>query len=293
MIPAIRIERLQKRYGEKLVLDIPHLEICSGRVVGLLGENGAGKSTLIDLLGGVSEPSQGCVDTADARVGWCSQRLVIDWFVSGWMNVWLGACLAGLKGDRANLITDQAIAQVGLGDANLKATPEVLSGGQQQRLMIARTFAMQPDIYLLDEPTVGLDVQNLERFADHVRDVRQSGATVVISSHEFEAVEDLIDDVIFLADGVVKFFGSKPDFVERFVTKETIRVVLDRAVSPDDLGKVEGFSVEVQGCSIILDVPRGTDFKTVLGVLPSGVDVVEYSRQAVGLRQAVKWAAQH
>ncbi|MDO4412710.1 ABC transporter ATP-binding protein [Cutibacterium sp.] len=293
MNPVIRVEELQKRYGESLALDIPHLAINKGKIVGLLGENGAGKSTFIDLISGVSEPSRGQVEVGEGRVGWCSQRLVIDWFVSGWMNVWLGACLGGLRGRQAKTVTDEAIAQVGLSDANLKDTPEVLSGGQQQRLMIARTFAMRPDVYLLDEPTVGLDVQNLEHFVDHVRNVSQAGATVVISSHEFEAVEDLIDDVILLSGGVVKFFGSKSDFMDRFVTKETVRIVLDKAISIDDLCMAEGFSAEVQGYTVVLDVPRGTEFKSVLRCLPSHADVLEYSRQTVGLREAVKWAGRH
>ncbi|MBD3689154.1 ABC transporter ATP-binding protein [Nanchangia anserum] len=289
---AIRVSGAQKRYGDHVALDIAELEIPSGRVVGLLGENGAGKSTLIDLIAGVSSPTRGHIETASSKIGWCSQRLVIDWFVSGWMNVWLGACLAGLSGSQAKEATDRAITQAGLDDAKLDSTPEVLSGGQQQRLMIARTFAMNPDIYLLDEPTVGLDIGNLERFTQRVREVRADGATVIVSSHEFEAVEDLIDDVIFLAGGRVTFFGSRRDFTDTFVTREVIRVVVDRPVDREELGEIPGCSMEVDGTAVVIDAPRGTDFAAVLSCLPADADVREYARQPVGLRQAVKWASQ-
>lgn len=292
MTDSIKLVDLKKQYGDTLVLDIPQLEIECGRVIGLLGENGAGKSTLIDLIGRVTSPSCGSVFTGNSRIGWCSQRLVIDWFVSGWMNVWLGACLSGKSGSEARSVTEQAIALVGLDHTDLSATPEVLSGGQQQRLMIARTFAMKPDIYLLDEPTVGLDLTNLERFSNHIRDVKDSGATVIISSHEFEAVEDLIDDVIFLSHGCVKFFGRKSEFTDRFITEDLFRLKVDRAVSPDELKPLPGVTIETRTRELLVSAPRGSDFSLILQCLPEGIGLLEYSRQPISLRHAVKLASQ-
>ena len=80
--------------------------------------------------------------------------------------------------------------------------------------------------------------------------------------------------------------------MERFGTEETIRIVLSRSVSLDELCQIEGFSMEAHGRNVIIDVPRDTDFKLVLRCFPPGVDILEYSRQPVSLRQAVKWAAQ-
>ena len=133
------------------------IRLEAGRVHVLLGRNGAGKSTLMHALLGLLPPTSGTVEPAsETRLGWCAQRLVIDWFLGVWDNVLLGARLRGLAGPAAREAAQDALDAVGLGE-KAKLGPEELSGGEQQRLMVARTLAYAPDVYVLDEPFVGLD----------------------------------------------------------------------------------------------------------------------------------------
>ncbi|PIF04961.1 MAG: hypothetical protein CSA63_00215 [Propionibacterium sp.] len=289
---ALQLRGVTKVYGDKTVLDVPELSISCGKIVGLLGENGAGKSTLIDIAAGVCAPTTGSVQHAEGRVGWCAQRLVIDWFVDSWTNVWLGACLAGASGQQADELTQQAIDAVGLSDAPLRDTPEVLSGGQQQRLIIARTLAMCPSLYLLDEPTVGLDVKNVEGFAVELRSRQQAGATIVISSHEFESLEGLIDDVLFLADGKIIFFGPAGEFVDQFVTTDSIQVTLAEPLAALPAGDEHGYhySFDADGTVATIQAPRGTTFTEVVSLLPADSTIVGYAKQPVNLRDAVRAA---
>lgn len=184
------------------------ITLAPGRVVGLVGDNSAGKSTLIHLLADVLVPTAGSVERDYERLGWCSQRLMIDWFISTRLNIWLGARLAGLRGAEAWRAAEEAIGAVGLDGVDLDSTPEVLSGGQQQRLMIARVLAMRADLMLLDEPTVGLDASSVDRLTERLRAVVAQGATVLISSHDFVALEPLIDDVVVLDHGRVLYTGT-------------------------------------------------------------------------------------
>lgn len=177
------------------------LTVERGRIRGLLGRNGAGKSTLMHCLLGLLPISAGTVERAPGvRIGWCAQKLVIDWFLNVQDNVLLGARLRGLSGREARAAASDALAAVELSD---KATrgPEELSGGEQQRLMIARTLAYAPDVYVLDEPFVGLDALAKESLMSRLRERADAGASVLVSSHELDVLGGDMHDVTLLDGG--------------------------------------------------------------------------------------------
>ena len=266
------------------------LDITGGRVVGLLGENGAGKSTLIHLAAGVLRPTTGAVAHTGGRIGWCAQRQMIDWFVSTRTNVWLGARLAGLSGKAAWERADEAIRQVGLDDVPVNDTPEALSGGQQQRLMIARVLAMRPPIMLLDEPTVGLDLVNLDRLLDALDKARGAGALVIVSSHDFQAVEHLIDDVVLLDHGHMAFQGGRDEFIRRYAQEETITITLNEAV---DSALVASLGSDAQANdderTITLRRAIGSPIGPILARLEgAGLDVLDCARKPATLEDAMR-----
>ena len=215
---------------------------------------------------------------------------MIDWIVSIRTNVWMGARLAGLAGEAAWDRADTALKSVGLDGERVQETPEILSGGQQQRLMIARVLAMDPRIMLLDEPTVGLDPGHINRLAQVVRTARDEGALVVISSHDFTAVEPLIDDVLLLDRGTMRFLGPRADFVSRFAQREEISIEL---AEPLPGGLVPSFASEIDvvagddGRNLTITAPVGAALGELLRVIEADGGVVrDVVRRGVTLGEA-------
>lgn len=269
-------------------------QLSGGRIVALLGANGAGKSTFIHACAGVRPLTAGTVTSSHSYIGWCAQHLMIDWFVSIETNVWMGARLAGLTGAAAWERARECLAQVGLDSVNLQMTPEALSGGQQQRLMIARVLAMNAPIMLMDEPTVGLDLTNIARLRQALLDAKDRGTLVVVSSHDFSAIESMIDDVLFLSGGKLLFQGSKEEFVRNYVTAESVALELDRELSDDELASLATALAipaiardEATDHAIVLTLELGRALGDVLRAVESqGLSVRDVTRRGVDLEQA-------
>lgn len=282
-------------YGSgTLALNHVSAQLSGGRIVALLGANGAGKSTFIHACAGVRPLTAGTVASSHSYIGWCAQHLMIDWFVSIETNVWMGARLAGLTGDAAWERARACLAQVGLDSVNLQMTPEALSGGQQQRLMIARVLAMNAPIMLMDEPTVGLDLTNIARLRQVLLEAKDRGALVVVSSHDFSAIESMIDDVLFLSAGKLLFQGSKEEFVRNYVTAESVALELDRELSDDELASLATTLAipaiardEATDHAIVLTLELGRALGDVLRAVESqGLTVRDVTRRGVDLEQA-------
>lgn len=294
--PRLTLERVTVDYGtgDTPALNKVSLDLAGGRIVGLLGANGAGKSTLIQVCAGVRAPTSGRVVPIGTLVGWCSQQLMIDWFVSVRTNVWLGARLSGLTGRTAWRRAEGCLALMELNGEILDATPEVLSGGQQQRLMIARVLAMQAPIMLLDEPTVGLDLASIGRLRRTLETARDKGTLIVISSHDFSAIEPLVDDVVLLDHGHMLFHGHRRDFVATYARHEVVNVTLTRSASPPLLDAVTSHGagrrqVEVSedGITLAVTQPVGQELGALLrNIEQAGWAVRDLTRHGVSLEQA-------
>jgi len=288
---TLYLDSVTVRYGPVTALDDVSAVFRPGVVYGLLGDNGAGKSTLIHTSVGVVKPASGRVVRPRGRIGWCAQKLMIDWFVDVRTNVWLGARLAGLAGKAAWERADKALEQVSLQGPKLTNTPEALSGGEQQRLMIARALAMDADVLFLDEPTVGLDTTSVQRIRDQIFAARNRGAIVVVSSHEFEAVESVLDEIVYLVRGTIAYTGNRQGFMDEFVRDDCIDISLARAVTAEEaavLSKLGELSAD--GRALTVTVARGTGVTSVLHQVEDFVGVLEVSRRARTLRQAVEGA---
>jgi zinc transport system ATP-binding protein len=209
-------------YDHQPVLDDVSLSVEAGEFVALVGPNGSGKSTLLRILLGSLKPERGEVrifgtDPDDfeqrARLGYVPQRptlasevpaTVREIVTSGRLSR-RGWWRALASADREAV--DHAIESVGLaGLANRPVT--TLSGGQQQRAFIARAFASEPDLLVLDEPVAGIDAESQRRFSDSLTHlIREHHAGVLLVSHELSAVAGIVDRVIVLK-GRVLFDGT-------------------------------------------------------------------------------------
>jgi ABC-2 type transport system ATP-binding protein len=203
--PALRTVDLSKRYGRVMALDRLDLEVPVGEVLGLLGPNGAGKSTAIRLLLGLARPTAGQAWIFDRAAGdvEAAHRLLahVPADVALWPGMTGAECLdllahTGPGTDRA--YRDELVARFEL---DVDRPARTYSTGNRQKVALVAAFATRAPLLLLDEPTSGLDPLMEQVFRAVVREARENGQTVVLSSHQLDEVEALCDRVAVLRSG--------------------------------------------------------------------------------------------
>lgn len=218
---AISIAGLEFAYGNRPVLKGIDLDIPKGTAFGVLGANGAGKTTLVRLLIGRLKASKGSAlifgqepgpELADS-VGYMPQLNALYEALSVRENLDFFARMLGLSnGDQRAAAVDRAMDLVGLSDRADSVMSE-LSGGMRQRVSLGASLVHEPDLLLLDEPTVGLDPELRATFWQHFKDMTDSGTTIVISSHTMDDAAHC-DTLGFMRDGVFIATGT-PDELRR------------------------------------------------------------------------------
>jgi zinc transport system ATP-binding protein len=219
-------------YGHDLVLDDVSFALRSGEFVALVGPNGSGKSTLLKVLLGVLRPDQGSASLFGSppdrykerwRVGYVPQRPTVASEVPATVREIVVAGRLSRRGwwrvpsaaDR--LAVEHAIESVGLAPLADRPIGE-LSGGQQQRAFIARGFASEPELLVLDEPIAGVDAESQRRFRESLTHlISQHGAGVLLVSHELSAVADEVDRVIVLKRRIL-FDGAPAELMREGVS---------------------------------------------------------------------------
>lgn len=207
---AIEAHNLTASYDKQPVLWDVDFSIPEGNIVGILGPNGSGKTTLLKAAMGILPVDSGFVKMFDKtlpevrdRVSYVPQRQSVDWdFPATVMDVALmGRYKKGrLFGRLSNLdktIAADALKRVGMHEFRTRQI-SALSGGQQQRVFIARSLAQQADIYLMDEPFVGIDASSEEAIVRLLKEMRDEGKTVVIVHHDLHTALDFFDWVVML-----------------------------------------------------------------------------------------------
>jgi polar amino acid transport system ATP-binding protein len=211
----IEIEKLTKFYGERQVLDQIDLNVSDHEVVCLIGASGSGKSTLLRCINGLTEFDEGSVridgvdiyDESFGRTGLYKKVGIVfqAYNLFPTMSVLENITLAPIKVHGRPRAEAEAAAMkllelFGLGQY-AKAYPEQLSGGQQQRVAIVRSLATEPEVLLLDEVTAALDPELIGEVLKIIRDLKASGMTMVIVTHEMAFARDVADRVCFLDGG--------------------------------------------------------------------------------------------
>jgi ABC-2 type transport system ATP-binding protein len=211
MTPAIAVRELCVRRGGALVLDDLALDVQAGRVTGLLGPNGAGKSTLIRCIVGVQIVEQGTVSVLGEPAGSAGLRIRVG-YVTQAPSVYLDLTARENLDYFANVLRappariDEAIAVVGLQQAEGKLVGR-LSGGQRARVSLATALLGEPDLLVLDEPTVGLDPVLRHELWGLFRSLAAQGKTILVSSHVMDEA-GRCDDLILLRDGSLVATGT-------------------------------------------------------------------------------------
>ncbi len=207
--PAVHVDGLLKRYGDVEAVRGISFSVPPGEVFGLLGHNGAGKTTTIRMLTGRTPPTSGTAsvgghDIVEARE---QARSVLNLVfedqnlyerLTGRDNLKLFGDLYGVPAER----TDELLERVGIASA-AKRKVKTYSTGMKQRLLLARGLINDPQVLFLDEPTRGLDPVSARNLRSIVRELRDAGTTVVLTTHDMVEADELCDRVAFLSDGQI------------------------------------------------------------------------------------------
>lgn len=230
----IEVDQLVRRYGERVAVDRISFRVAAGEIVGLLGPNGAGKTTTMRVLTGFLPPTSGRVAIAGhdvvrdslaarAQVGYLPERIPVypEMTVRGYVKFW-----ARLRGVRDNTLIDQALARVHLSD-RASSLVRTLSKGMRQRIGFAQALVHQPSVIILDEPTIGIDPEQVIDVRQTVRELGTDHA-VLFSTHILSEAEQVCDRIIIIHQGVTIAQGKLNDLRS---AKESLEALYLRLVS--------------------------------------------------------------
>ena len=220
MNPAIVIEvaRLGKAFGSVTAIEDVSFTVHAGEIFGLLGPNGAGKSTTLRILITVLPPSAGTAtvlghdvvteaDTVRSLIGYVPQERAVDRFLTGREHLELLGGLYHLSRAETKARIDELLKLVNL-EEHADRVAKTYSGGMKRKLDIACGLLPNPKIVFLDEPTLGLDVQSRLRIWDYIRQLRENGITIVMTTNYLEEADQLCDRLAILDGGTIRVIGS-------------------------------------------------------------------------------------
>lgn len=221
----IEVKNLQKKFKDNVVLKDITEHVDKGQVICVIGPSGAGKSTFLRCLNALEQPSSGqvlfegqnLVGLNDKKLDQIRQRLgmVFQGFnlfpnMTVLKNIMIAPIkVKGTSEEAAKQTAMKLLDQVGLAN-KADQYPDQLSGGQKQRVAIARALAMNPEVMLFDEPTSALDPEMVEEVLKVMRDLAESGMTMVVVTHEMGFAKEVADQIWFMADGYIQE-TSQPD----------------------------------------------------------------------------------
>ena len=222
----LSIEHLKKSYDDNLILDDINLEVHQGEVIVLVGPSGCGKSTMlrcinalepiqggeIKLNGEKIDPKNKNIAELRQKIGMVFQQFNLFPHKTVKQNIMLAPVeLKLMTKEEASKKADELLARVGLPD-KANAYPDMLSGGQKQRIAIARSLAMNPDVMLFDEPTSALDPEMVGEVLELMKELAQSGMTMVVVTHEMGFAREVATRVLFIDDGKIQEENTPKEF---------------------------------------------------------------------------------
>lgn len=231
MSAIVSIKNLSKVYksGHHALKHVD-LDIADGEILALLGPNGAGKTTLISIICGIVSPSSGSVfvngfdNVADYRrsrelIGLVPQELTLNAFDTVMNTIRFSRGLFGRKKDDAYL--EQLLKELSLFDKKDEQLRE-LSGGMKRRVLIAKALSHEPRILFLDEPTAGVDVELRKDMWNIVRRLRDSGVTIILTTHYIEEAEEIADRIGVISNGELLLVEDKNTLMHELGKKQLI-----------------------------------------------------------------------
>lgn len=284
--PLLSLIDVKKSYRGRQALQGVSLELFSGELLGFFGPNGAGKTTMIRCVGGLLRPDSGQIvlhprNQVPSRLGLVPQSLAIYPDLTVEQNLWVFGKLEGVpKRELAERISD-VLNWAALTERRRSLT-KTLSGGMQRRLNIACSVLHQPNVLLLDEPTVGVDPQSRERIYDMIRDLADRGSAVLLTTHQLDEVETRCDRVVIMDHGLIVASGALSELIGQSIGKpHRVTLQFDRSY-PDEVAAFEFDETRtIATCAFesLRELPRILAVLNNLDIEPTHINV-----QGVGLQ---------
>ena len=242
----LEVKDLKKSFGDHVVLESINTTVRKGEVIAIIGPSGCGKSTFLRSLNLLETPTEGHVlfheqdltdksvnvDELREKIGRVFQHFNLFPNMTIRRNITLAPTKLGLMSkEEADKKADELLARVGLSD-KADAYPNQLSGGQKQRVAIARALSMEPDVILFDEPTSALDPEMVGEVLKVMKELADTGLTMLVVTHEMGFAKEVSDRVVFMDKGVIAEEGS-PDQIFNNPVQERTREFLKRTLKKD------------------------------------------------------------
>ena len=268
MQPVITVSHLDKVYatGFQALKDVS-LDIRRGEIFALLGPNGAGKTTLIGIICGIVNPSAGEIRVdgydivkdyrkAREKIGLVPQELHTDAFETVWATTSFSRGLFGKKANPAHI--EKVLKDLSLWEKK-DSKIMTLSGGMKRRVMIAKALAHEPEILFLDEPTAGVDVELRRDMWALVRHLRETGVTIILTTHYIAEAEEMADRIGVIAKGKLILVEEKDALMTKLGRKQlTLELMEPLAALPESL-KHHTLELAKNGCELVYSYDTQND----------------------------------
>ena len=285
MQPVIEIQSLSKSYDDGFqALKNIDLEISEGEIFALLGPNGAGKTTLISIICGIVNATNGSVRVAGfdikddfretrSRIGLVPQELTTDAFETVWDTVNFSRGLFGKPKNHAHV--EKILKELSLWDKR-DSRILTLSGGMKRRVLIAKALSHEPTILFLDEPTAGVDVELRKDMWNVVRALRDSGVTIILTTHYIEEAEMMADRIGVIRSGEIILVDEKTELIRKLGQKQlTIHLQKKLGQVPAALSKHD-LALANEGAALVFTYDTKAERTGITGLL------ADLSKQEIG-----------
>lgn len=302
MQAVIQLDNLTKHYGEFKAVDGLSLQIQKGEVFGLLGPNGAGKSTTILMMLGLTEPSSGSVQVCglDAttnpkavkeKVGYLPEDVGFYDDLSGWENLMFTARLNRIAEEEARNRIEDLLKKTSLEKAAHQKV-RTYSRGMRQRLGLADVLVKNPEVIILDEPTLGIDPKGVKELLDLIVELsREKGLTVLLSSHHLHQVQQICTRVGLFVQGKLLASGSVEELAAELISKHPVQIEA-RITQPQSTANLEAELLQLEGVDDVKILSEGllyigcskdTSAEVARAIVEAGASLHHLSKKTYGL----------
>lgn len=281
----LKTKDIVKRFGSFTAVDGVSLEVEKGQVVGLLGPNGAGKSTTISMISTLVKPTSGDIyyggehigknpKAIQRKMGIVPQNIALYKDLSGIENLRYWGMVYGLGGSQLNKRIQEVSEIIGI-EERLKDPVKNYSGGMQRRINIGAALLHEPELLIMDEPTVGIDPQSRNHILSTVKALNQAGMTIIYTSHYMEEVEYLCRQIYIMDEGKVIADGNQESLTNLVADHQLLKVSFE---------ELEAETVEVLRRHPRVQLVTAQDLHMELRIDSGGAVVSELLQQMAAMR---------
>ncbi|MBC3874410.1 ABC transporter ATP-binding protein [Undibacterium flavidum] len=284
----LEVRGVSKKFGQATVVDNISFSAQSGQTIGLLGPNGAGKSTTVNMICGLLQADSGQIlisgqlmaagqHQVKKQLGLVPQDLALFDDLSARENLKLFGALYGLSGLHLQQRCDAVLELVSLQD-RAKDKPSSFSGGMKRRLNIAAALLHDPQLLILDEPTVGIDPQSRNAIFDALEVLKAQGRTLIYTSHYMEEVERLADHIVIIDHGKIIANETPAELVQRLPAQAALTVNLASALDETGLSQL----TQQIGVQKVLNKNEGKTLELHLSAPDQAISILNFVQQQHG-----------